>query len=175
MIVKVHNFLYPADFHVIKMSDNETAESSGVLLGRPFMRTAKTIIDVFDGTICLDYNGEKFTFSIDEAMRKPLDVENLHFVDVINPLVQEFLETELLQEQADTSEMTESMRKEVAGWCETVIKQGLSDEEITKAIMDLWQGRIHWVQGISPTGQCGKVARIGRASQERYGEELVAP
>ena len=63
-------------------------------------------------------------------------MENLHFVDVINPLIQEFLETELLQEQADTSEMTRSMRKEVAGWCEAVIKQGLSDEEITKAIMD---------------------------------------
>ena len=100
------------------------------------MRTAKTIIDVFDGTICLDYHGEKFTFSIDEAMRKPLDVENLHFVDVINPLVQEFLETELLQEQVYTSEMTEYMRKEFAGWCEAIMGQGLSDGEITKAIMD---------------------------------------
>ena len=36
VIVKVHDFLYPADFHVIKMSENESAESSGVLLGRPF-------------------------------------------------------------------------------------------------------------------------------------------
>ena len=65
VIVKVHDFLYPADFYVIKMNDNESAESTGVLLGRPFLRTAKTIIDVFDGTICLDYNGEKYTFSID--------------------------------------------------------------------------------------------------------------
>ena len=48
VIVKVHDFMYPADFHVIKMSENETVESSGVLLGRPFLRTAKTIIDVFD-------------------------------------------------------------------------------------------------------------------------------
>ena len=51
--------LYLADFHVIKISDNESAESSVVLLGRPFLCTAKTIIDVFDGTICLDYHGEK--------------------------------------------------------------------------------------------------------------------
>ncbi|XP_047978505.1 uncharacterized protein LOC125220377 [Salvia hispanica] len=35
VIVKVHDFLYPTDFHVIKMSENETTESSGVLLGRP--------------------------------------------------------------------------------------------------------------------------------------------
>ncbi|XP_047949020.1 uncharacterized protein LOC125194847 [Salvia hispanica] len=98
MKVKVHDFLYPADFHVIKMRDNESAESSGVLLGRPFLRTAKTIIDVFDGTICLDYHGEKYTCNIDEAMKKPLDVENLHSVDIINPLVQEYLEAELMQE-----------------------------------------------------------------------------
>ncbi|XP_042065503.1 uncharacterized protein LOC121809016 [Salvia splendens] len=76
----------PADFHVIRMSKHESAVSSGVLLGRPFLRTAKTIIDVFDGTIYLDYHGEKFTFNINETMKKPLDVEKLHAVDIINPM-----------------------------------------------------------------------------------------
>ncbi|KAL1569432.1 hypothetical protein AAHA92_00912 [Salvia divinorum] len=32
-IVQVHNFFYPADFHVIKMSDAESTGSSRVLLG----------------------------------------------------------------------------------------------------------------------------------------------
>ncbi|KAL1545278.1 hypothetical protein AAHA92_22021 [Salvia divinorum] len=97
VIVKIHDFLYPADFHVIRMSESKAAGTSGVLLGRPFLRTAKTIIDIFDGTICLDYHGEKYTFNIDEAMKKPMDVENLHSVDVIAPLVQEYLETELME------------------------------------------------------------------------------
>ncbi|XP_042032387.1 uncharacterized protein LOC121779111 [Salvia splendens] len=70
VIVKVHEFLYPADFHVIQMTESESAEASGVLLGRPFLRMAKTIIDVCDDTICLDYHGEKFTLNIDEAMKK---------------------------------------------------------------------------------------------------------
>ncbi|XP_047949418.1 uncharacterized protein LOC125195288 [Salvia hispanica] len=135
VIVKVHDFMYPADFHVIKMSDNEFAESSGVLLGRPFLRTAKTIIDVFDGTICLDYHGEKYTFSIDEAMKKPLDVENLHAVNVINPLVQEYLETELMQEQFNNSELSQSVDKEVAGWCESLLTRNMTDEQINEAIM----------------------------------------
>ncbi|XP_042051446.1 uncharacterized protein LOC121796723 [Salvia splendens] len=106
VIVKVHDFLYPADFYVINKSEHESAESIGVLLGRPFLCTSKTIIDVFGGTICLDYHGEKFTFNIDEAMKKPLDVENLHVVDIINPLVQEYLETELMQKQIDNLEMS---------------------------------------------------------------------
>ncbi|KAL1533295.1 hypothetical protein AAHA92_33198 [Salvia divinorum] len=46
VIVKVHDFLYPADFHVIKMSESNSAKSSRVLLGRPFLRMAKTLIDV---------------------------------------------------------------------------------------------------------------------------------
>ncbi|XP_041992576.1 uncharacterized protein LOC121743326 [Salvia splendens] len=128
VMVKVHDFLYPADFHVIKMGEYQSAESSGVLLGRPFLRTAKTIIDVFDGTICLEYHGEKFTFNIDEAMKKPLDIENMHAVDVINPLVQEFLETELMQEQVENSELSHSIDKEVASWCEAVNTLGMMDE-----------------------------------------------
>ena len=136
VIVKVHDFLYPADFYVIKMNDNESDESSGVLLGRPFLRTAKTIIDVFDGTICLDYNGEKYTFSIDEGMKRPLDVENLYAIDVINPLVQEYLETELIQEQIDNSELSHLIDREFVGWCAAMNTMELTDEELTEATME---------------------------------------
>ena len=134
VIVKVHDFLYPTDIHVIKMSENESTESR-VLLGRPFLRTAKTIIDVLDGTIWQDYHGEKYPFSIDEAMKKPLDVENPHVVDNINPLVQEYLETELMQEQFNNSELSHSIDKEVAGWCETLLCRDMTDEQINEAIM----------------------------------------
>ncbi|XP_042012246.1 uncharacterized protein LOC121760675 [Salvia splendens] len=58
VIVKVNNFLYPADFFVIKMTKPVAKKSSGVLLGRPFLSTASTIIDVRNGTISLDFNGE---------------------------------------------------------------------------------------------------------------------
>ena len=96
VLVRIQNFTYPADFYVIKMSEPEARESSGILLGRPFLRTAKTIVDMAEGTICIDFNGEKFVFDINEAMKKPIDSEYLCYVDVIDPLVQEFLETELL-------------------------------------------------------------------------------
>ncbi|XP_042019144.1 uncharacterized protein LOC121766988 [Salvia splendens] len=135
VIVRVHNFLYPADFHMIRMNESETGESSGVLLGRPFLRTAKPIIDVCDGTICLDYHGEKFTFNINEVMKKPLDTENRNSLDVITPLVHEFLETELLKEQLESSEIDDVMEREVANWCETLATQEMTDEEINMAIM----------------------------------------
>ncbi|XP_042065522.1 uncharacterized protein LOC121809037 [Salvia splendens] len=124
VIVRVHNFLYPANFHVIRINESEVGESSGVLLGRPFLRTTKTIIDVSDGMIYLDYHGEKFTFNIDEAMKKPLDIENLHSLDVITHLA---------------SKLSDTIEKEVAGWCEALITQDLTDEEINEAIMGFCQ------------------------------------
>ncbi|XP_042051517.1 uncharacterized protein LOC121796803 [Salvia splendens] len=87
VIVKVNNFLYPADFFVIKMTEPAARKSSGVLLGRPFLSTASTIIDVRNGTISLDFNGAQFTFNIDEAMKRPADNENIYSVDVTEPLV----------------------------------------------------------------------------------------
>ncbi|XP_042056237.1 uncharacterized protein LOC121800800 [Salvia splendens] len=96
VIVKVNNFLYPADFFVIKMTEPAAKESSGVLLGRPFLSTTSTIIDVRNGTISLDFNGEQFMFDIDEAMKRPADSENVYSEDVTEPLMQEYLEEEFL-------------------------------------------------------------------------------
>ncbi|XP_042009001.1 uncharacterized protein LOC121757539 [Salvia splendens] len=87
VIVKVNNFLYPADFFIIKITEPVARESSGVLLGRPFLSTANTIIDVRNGRISLDFNGKQFTFNIDEAMKRPADNENIYSVDVTKPLV----------------------------------------------------------------------------------------
>ncbi|XP_042019020.1 uncharacterized protein LOC121766851 [Salvia splendens] len=114
VIVKVNNFLYPADFFVIKMSKPAAKESSGVLLGRSFLSTASTIIDVCNGTISLDFNGEQFTFYIDEAMKSLRDGENVHSVDIVEPLVQEYLEEEFLQRQFTDSAANEKIEKEVA-------------------------------------------------------------
>ncbi|XP_042065506.1 uncharacterized protein LOC121809019 [Salvia splendens] len=96
VIVKVNDFLYPAEFFVIKMTEPAAKESSGVLLGRSFLSTASTIIDVRNGKINLDFNGEQFTFNIDKAMKRPADSENVYSVDVTEPLVQEYLEEEFL-------------------------------------------------------------------------------
>ena len=116
VLIKVHDFRYPADFYVIKMSEPEARESSGILLGMPFLRTTKTIVDMAEGTICIDFHGEKFTFSIDETMKKHIDSENLCYVDVIDPLVQEYLEAELLQEKMQALDVYEQADVEAAAW-----------------------------------------------------------
>ncbi|XP_057771191.1 uncharacterized protein LOC130991003 [Salvia miltiorrhiza] len=101
VLVSVNNFVYPADFYVVRICGVQSKGSTGVLLGRPFLRTAKSIIDVSNGMICLDYHGEKYTFSMDDAIKTPNDAENAYSIDMIDPLVQEFLETEFMQDKLE--------------------------------------------------------------------------
>ncbi|KAL1540680.1 hypothetical protein AAHA92_24994 [Salvia divinorum] len=143
------------------MSEDSSAESSGVLLGRPFLRTAKTLIDVCEGTICLDYHGEKYTFSINEAMRKPMDVENLHSIDVVAPLVQEFLEELFLNERLEGAIKHNEIEAEVENWYEAMQKNDLTDQEISEAIINFCRA-----QGSDGSSQPAQLASAERALDE---------
>ncbi|XP_042012361.1 uncharacterized protein LOC121760817 [Salvia splendens] len=149
VIVKVNNFLYPADFFVIKMIEPAARESSGVLLGRSFLSTASTIIDVRNGTISLDFNGEQFTFNIDEAVKRPADSESVYSVDVTETLVQELLEEEFLQRQFTDSAADEEVEREVAEWYETMKIGEMDDQAVAKAVMDFGEHS-------RPAGSSGK-------------------
>ncbi|XP_022024263.1 uncharacterized protein LOC110924574 [Helianthus annuus] len=68
LLVKVDKFVFPVDFVVLDM---EADERVPIILGRPFLRTTKAIIDVFDGKISLRAGDEIVTFEIDIAMQHP--------------------------------------------------------------------------------------------------------
>ncbi|KAL1568831.1 hypothetical protein AAHA92_00390 [Salvia divinorum] len=137
IIVKVHNFIYAADFYVIRTGTN-SAVSSKILLGRPFLKTAKTVINVFEGTLCLEYYGEKYTLRLNEA-QKSTDMEDLNSVEDIAPPDYEYSMEELLQEEYKVGEK-EKMEKEVDQWNQEIHTQGLTDQEIDKVIMDFCLG-----------------------------------
>ncbi|XP_035840285.1 uncharacterized protein LOC118487500 [Helianthus annuus] len=68
LLVKVDRFVFPVDF---VMLDMEADERVPIILGRPFLRTAKAIIDVFAGKISLRAGDRIVTFEIDRAMQHP--------------------------------------------------------------------------------------------------------
>ncbi|XP_042038336.1 uncharacterized protein LOC121784241 [Salvia splendens] len=149
VIVKVNNFLYPADFFIIKMTEPAARESSRVQQRRSFLSTASTIIDVRNGMISLDFNGEQFTFNIDEAIKRPADSENVYSVDVTEPLVQEHLEEEFLQRQFTDYAADEEVEREVAEWYKTMKVREMDDQAIVKAMMD-------FCERPRPAGSSGK-------------------
>ena len=58
VLVKVDKFIFPVDFVVL---DIEEDNNTPLILGRPFLATAKTIIDVGTGKLTLRVGDETIT------------------------------------------------------------------------------------------------------------------
>ncbi|XP_052624982.1 uncharacterized protein LOC128132445 [Lactuca sativa] len=86
VLVQVNQLVFPADFYVIDLEEKTPSKSSMILLGRPFMHTAHTIIDVHKGKITMEFDGETIHFNIFEGMRYPSNISPLYRVDVIEPI-----------------------------------------------------------------------------------------
>ncbi|KAK4270868.1 hypothetical protein QN277_019636 [Acacia crassicarpa] len=66
VLVKVDKFIFPVDFIIL---DFETDQDVPILLGRPFMATSRTLIDVEKGELTMWVNNEQVTFSILKNVR----------------------------------------------------------------------------------------------------------
>ncbi|XP_042758122.1 uncharacterized protein LOC111902501 [Lactuca sativa] len=73
VLVQVNELIFPADFYVLVMGDDDSPNSSSILLGRPFLKTTKTKIDVYNGTLSMEFDGEVINFNIIEEKRYPND------------------------------------------------------------------------------------------------------
>nr|XP_011470702.1 PREDICTED: uncharacterized protein LOC105353333 [Fragaria vesca subsp. vesca] len=78
-------------FYIIDMEDSPSS-STPILLGRPFMRTARTKIDVYVGALTMEFDGEVIGFNIFEDMRYPLsELKPCYSIDIVDSLAQELL------------------------------------------------------------------------------------
>ena len=64
VLVKVDKLVFPADFFVLDMSENAKGP---IMLGRPFMSTSRTKIDVFGGMMTMDFDGDIIEHTIHDV------------------------------------------------------------------------------------------------------------
>ncbi|CAN6543425.1 unnamed protein product [Malus baccata var. baccata] len=84
LIIKVDNLYLPADFVILDMDEDI---QTPIILGRPFMATARTLIDVEAGTLTLRVQDQSVVFSLFEATKRPGDVQDCMRVDVLDSLL----------------------------------------------------------------------------------------
>nr|KYP40384.1 hypothetical protein KK1_038276 [Cajanus cajan] len=84
MLVKVDKFTFPADFVILDMEEDS---SIPIILGRPFMKTARAIIDVENGEFKLRVHDEVITFNVFEAMTHSNDKGACFRMDVLDEVV----------------------------------------------------------------------------------------
>ncbi|XP_050895715.1 uncharacterized protein LOC127102386 [Lathyrus oleraceus] len=66
VLVKMDKFLFPIEFFVIDMVEEADAP---FILGRPFMKTARMMIDIDDGIMKVRVQDEDVFFNLFEAMK----------------------------------------------------------------------------------------------------------
>ncbi|CAN6687821.1 unnamed protein product [Malus baccata var. baccata] len=93
VLVQVNDLVFPADFYVLEMEDSGHSTSLPILLGRPFMKTARTKIDVFKGTLTMEFDGDVIDFNIFESIKYPKDEHSCFSIDVFDVLAQDYLDS----------------------------------------------------------------------------------
>ncbi|XP_012458287.1 uncharacterized protein LOC105779082 [Gossypium raimondii] len=88
VLVQVNELVFQVDFYVLDMGPNISSSDVPLLLGRPFLKTSRTKIDVHRGNLTMEFDGEIIKFNIYDAMRYPTDINSVYALDVIDNLVQ---------------------------------------------------------------------------------------
>ncbi|XP_012461373.1 uncharacterized protein LOC105781379 [Gossypium raimondii] len=73
VLVKVNELIFQAEFYIIDIEDDNSTNLSNILLGRPFLSTAQTKIEVRGGILTMEFDGK-----VDElrtVLRKSLDFD----------------------------------------------------------------------------------------------------
>ncbi|XP_016195565.1 uncharacterized protein LOC107636579 [Arachis ipaensis] len=96
LLVKVGEFIFPADFVVLDM---EKEANASIILGRPFLVIAGAIIDVQKGELVLRLHDEKMVFNVFTAMSYPKEsIGECMMVDTMEKLVQGVLEEDQFED-----------------------------------------------------------------------------
>ncbi|CAN6547329.1 unnamed protein product [Malus baccata var. baccata] len=86
VLVQVNHLIFPADFYMLEMDESDHAPSLPILIGMPFMKTARTKIDVFNGTLTMEFDREVINFNLFDSMKYPSENYSCFAIDVIDSL-----------------------------------------------------------------------------------------
>ncbi|XP_024990704.1 uncharacterized protein LOC112524991 [Cynara cardunculus var. scolymus] len=73
ILVKVDKFIFPADFLVL---DYEADRNVPIILGRPFLATGMTLIDVQNGELTMRVNDQQVTFNVFKTLKFNGEIED---------------------------------------------------------------------------------------------------
>ncbi|CAN6716175.1 unnamed protein product [Malus baccata var. baccata] len=113
VLVQVNHLVFPTDFYVLEMDESDHAPSLPILLGRPFMKTARTKIDVYSGTLSMEFDGEVVNFNLSDSIKYPSDDHSCFSIDIIDSLAQGYLDN--LNDDALEKVITRGMKLKTKG------------------------------------------------------------
>ncbi|KAJ9541597.1 hypothetical protein OSB04_028103 [Centaurea solstitialis] len=86
VLVQVDKFIFPADFIIL---DCEVDADIPIILGRPFLATGRTLIDVQKGELTMRVQDQEVTFSVLDSLRYPGEREECSTLSTIESFCQD--------------------------------------------------------------------------------------
>ncbi|KAD5507914.1 hypothetical protein E3N88_15617 [Mikania micrantha] len=100
LLVEIDRFVFPVDFVILDMDEDKNVP---LILGRPFLATARALIDVCSGKLTLRVYDEEVTFDIGRSMRHPQSQDDsLYFIDVVDSCMSDSSQDGCVVEVFDT-------------------------------------------------------------------------
>ncbi|RDY04393.1 hypothetical protein CR513_11895, partial [Mucuna pruriens] len=85
VLVQLNELIFPADFYT-------SGKEATLILGRPFLMTARMKINVHTGTLSMEFGDTLVQLNIFEAMKIPTEDHSLFGIDMIEELVEEYFQ-----------------------------------------------------------------------------------
>ena len=63
-LVRVNELIFPTGFYFLEMEGDSSSSKSPIILDRPFLKTARTKIDVYTGTLSMEFGDNIVHFNI---------------------------------------------------------------------------------------------------------------
>ena len=93
VIVKVENYYFPVDFIIVDMKSTKDLTDSLIILGRPFLATAKAIMDWGKGEVIFQVGDSTMKVSINKLMRHPShETDEVGVVDIYDEEISSCIE-----------------------------------------------------------------------------------
>ncbi|XP_027362483.1 uncharacterized protein LOC113870083 [Abrus precatorius] len=156
VLVKVNDLIFPATFYILDMQKGVSMKSvEPIILGRPFLKTARTKIDVQVRTLTMEFGDNIVRFNILDTMKHPSEEHYVFQIDFAKslPFVEQhpILELKPLLEHLKYVHLGENEKLSVIIYT----KMNIDQEERLLEVIKRHKKAIGWtlgdILGISPS------------------------
>ncbi|GJU21999.1 putative laccase [Tanacetum coccineum] len=100
VLIKVDKFVLPIDFIILDMPEDSRVP---IILGRPFLATARTMIDVFNKKITLKVGDDEVIFDVDQSIKRlTTEDDECYRIDDLDDTINEETTELLANEEPDS-------------------------------------------------------------------------
>ncbi|GKA30410.1 DNA-directed DNA polymerase [Tanacetum coccineum] len=100
VLIKVDKFVLPIDFVILDMPEDFRVP---IILGRPFLATARAMIDVFEKNITLRVGDDEVIFDVDQSIkRSPIEDDECYGIDDLDDTIDTGAQELLANDESDS-------------------------------------------------------------------------